>query len=795
MRATAVVCLTLGVVLSSFAVAATLPPVVRGGHGVWLRVDAGALQLKLYKRDLNIYEGEDTLHAALYDPQRRMVATLDLPDGAQPRGKAAEALQSAEVKLPDAAPGVYRLQISGSGDCVWGLDTNAPGAVVQGDITLNDGAIAGRLLFAPPADKFTIKAQALHDPGRQQMPLLDDRQQTLKTFDLGKTGVDDVFEAPAGERTGLWRLDIAHMHVKIVPSKAFLWTLDTSAWFEASATRWMLVPYRQARYLQPGGSTAVTVALRNSTAAEAAFAVRASAPPEVKVSVAGPSLPVTVKPGDKCAVTLQVTLAPQAKAGAVFPVTVTAQAVANPAVITSAGVEVRVGASPVGRSLALPIALQPYEHESFQFGYAPDFEPNEVYFDLHNSPVMRQRTEHRTLSTGLQVLENGRFVERSFMDAIKAAYPTYKGMYGASGFLGAKVAFDGAGWAHTMLRIGIEGGNRLLLLATPDMGRSWQVAEVPGSAFDIEQFTGHNALQQTPPVLAYVFVKEHPATFAAYHDLFLYLPRLQGGRIVLGDPVKVAENCVGSCQHSGGPASTSTRDGKTHIVWGEIAPDDAPGVPTYVATYDQATGKVSEKVLLGYAPPVNDVHNVPAICQDSQGYIHVILGSHGQPFQYVRSLRPNDASAWTKPEPVLSAGYVDDKTGPQGQGRQTYCSLVCGPDDTLYIAYRQWRRNADPFHPDQIYAALSVQSKPKEGPWGPAQPMVVPPVPGYSIYYHKLTIDRRGRLFLSYSHWTNDVYQEDWPDLYHNRALVMSADGGKTWKLATTDDLAAPLRP
>jgi len=780
--------------LTSVANAATLPPVIRGAHAVWLRVEAGPLQLKLYKHDLNIYEGEDTLHAELYDPQRRVVATLDLPDDGLPKGQHAEGLQSAEARVADAVPGVYRLQVSGSGDCVFGLETNAPGAVVQGEILLNDGAIGGKLLFAPPADAFTVKAQALHEPGRQQMPLRDDKRQVLKTFDMSKQGVDDTLEVPAGARAGLWQLDLAHMDVKIVPDKPFLWTLDPSAWFDAAATRWMLVPYRQARILQPTEAATVSLDLRNSTATEGQFTITATAPPAVQVQVGEPPLPVTLKPGERRTVVLTLSLSRQAPEGAKLPVTVTAGKADDPAVVTSVGVEVRVEPSPVARKLDLPIALRPYEHESWQFGYAPDFEPNEVYFDLRNSPIMRERTANKYLSTGVQVWEGDRWVQRSFMDAIKAAYPTYRGMYGAAGFLGAKVAFDGDNWAYTMLRINIEGGNRILLLVTPDAGRSWQIHEVPGAAFDIEQFTGHNALKQPPPILSYVFTKPHPATFAAYHDLFLYLPKKVDGKVVLGEPIKVAENCVGSCQHSGGPASTATRDGRTHIVWGEIAPDDAAGVPTYVATYDQATGKVSEKVLLGYAPPVNDVHNVPAIAQDSQGFIHVILGSHGEPFQYVRSLKPNDASAFTEAETVLSAGYVDDKTDADGSGRQTYCSLVCGPDDSLYIAYRQWRRNVDKFHPDQIYAALSVQRKPKDRPWGPAQPIVVPPVPGYSIYYHKLTIDRRGGLYLSYNHWTNHTYQQDWPDLYHNRAMTTSTDEGRTWKLVTTADFLRGMK-
>lgn len=219
-------------------------------------------------------------------------------------------------------------------------------------------------------------------------------------------------------------------------------------------------------------------------------------------------------------------------------------------------------------------------------------------------------------------------------------------------------------------------------------------------------------------------------------------------------------------------------------------------MPTYVVTYDQATGELSPKVLLGHGPPANDVHNVPAITMDSTGTLHVIIGSHGEAFQYTQSLRPNDSqSGWTPAAPVLSAGYVDEKTPAPGSGRQTYASLVCDPSDTLHIAYRQWRRNVDEYHPGQIYAALSVQSKPRDKKWGPAQPRVIPPVSGYSVYYHKLTIDRSGGLYLSYNYWTEEnSYREYFPEAHHHRALQTSADGGKTWKLATTADFAGRVK-
>jgi len=71
--------------------------------------------------------------------------------------------------------------------------------------------------------------------------------------------------------------------------------------------------------------------------------------------------------------------------------------------------------------------------------------------------------------------------------------------------------------------------------------------------------------------------------------------------------------------------------------------------------------------------------------------------------------------------------------------------------------------------------------------------LVVPPFSEYSVYYHRLTIDRRGRLFLSYDYWsTLWFYRNDhWGK---RRCLLTSPDGGTTWKLATGADLTAAGR-
>ena len=138
--------------------------------------------------------------------------------------------------------------------------------------------------------------------------------------------------------------------------------------------------------------------------------------------------------------------------------------------------------------------------------------------------------------------------------------------------------------------------------------------------------------------------------------------------------------------------------------------------------------------------------------------------------------QPNDAgSGWTEPVPA-------------GEGLpQTYIGLVCGPDDTLHLVFRLWRSGEEPF-PASQHATLAYQRKRPGQPWEPPRVLVVPPFSEYSVYYHRLTIDRRGRLFLSYDYWsTYWFYRNDHPG--GRRAVMMSPDGGDTWKLAEDRDL------
>lgn len=787
------------VIAASQCVAATLPTAVRGAGVVLLMPEPGPVTMTVIKQDLNIYDGEDVLHVNIFDPQRNTVASGEIPDDGQAAaGGGSLEEQRLELSFDTTLPGIYRMVLSAtSSDIIFGMETNVERYVVEHGLLLNNGKASGSVYFMPPAGEFTISAMALHEPGRQQMPLYDAAGELLNTFDMTKTGDVQEFAVAneAGDRSGLWRFDIEHMDVKIDIPGVNVWTMAPKGYFDGAKSRGMLIPHNVVRYLQPGEISEIEFHVYNQTGIDGEFSTEWAGDERLLNSeLPAAAMPIAAKRMEKLTAAVQ---APEdATQGRIYNASLIVKSASDDTVMASAGIQVRVGEALVSQPLDLPIVLQPYQHENWQFGYAPDYIENEVYFDRDNTPFIRNRNESKYWTSAMTFLEDGEWKSMPFDAALTAKYPNYSGTSFGSGFMGCKFAFDADGGAYTLVKaMRREASSVAVLLYTPDRGQSWQIYELEGGSFDIEQFSGHNWLDGPPPIIDYVFIESHPATFCSYNRLQMWLPRKVDGKLDMGEPVVLSEDCLGSCQHSGGPPSVVTRDGKTHVVWGEVTDPDAPGVPMYIATYDHATGALGEKVFLTYGAPVNDVHNVPAVTMDSQGYIHVVTGAHGANFMYLKSLRPNDTSAgFTEPVKVLDAGRVMKDSDEDGIGAQTYISLVCDQDDTLHIAYRQWRAGIDPYHNGALYAALSIQSKPINGEWGPAVPVVVPPVPGYSIYYHKLTIDRKSNLYLSYSYYTADTtYQQDYPGLHHNRAVLVSKDRGKTWKLAETSDFAAEI--
>lgn len=197
---------------------------------------------------------------------------------------------------------------------------------------------------------------------------------------------------------------------------------------------------------------------------------------------------------------------------------------------------------------------------------------------------------------------------------------------------------------------------------------------------------------------------------------------------------------------------------KTHIAWLDSVSK------TMIATFDHESQKWSEAIHVGTG---QDNHGGPALACDSQGFLHLVFGPHGNsPFQHCRSLRPNDSSEWLTLKTFGS--------------NATYPSLVCDSKDTLHIIYRGGKQ------PRQPYSML-YQSKPRDGSW--TEPIALATYPagwnGYTHYHQSLTIARDDALHVAFN-----IY-------YGDRALdvgyLKSIDRGKTWLQANGTPAVLPV--
>ena len=444
-----------------------------------------------------------------------------------------------------------------------------------------------------------------------------------------------------------------------------------------------------------------------------------------------------------------------------------------------------------------------------QYGYLPDYTRHVPAFDAAGHAYIRSRTSTGARSSYVHTLQRGAWESRDFEEALRTAYPDYSGTVGAAGLRSDRIVFDRQDRAYNPLIVRLDDGStRNVLMVSWDRCRTWEVFELPAGQFAVEHWVGHNEIDG-PPFLAYW----RPYLPSAAYDiqrnsLWVTKPRLDGRTLIIPAATLVTNECLGLNRDSGGASFAVTQGEKTTFVWAEATPLGTSATPQYVAVYDHASGVVSHPELLAKSRPANDTHNKPGLCSDGEGYIHFIAGTHGTAALYRRTLQPYAPLAgWTSPETVLGSGYVVDGQYPSVQeARQTYAAFVCDSKGTLHLVTRQWRRGVDVLHDGREYGALVHQALPRGGVWSPPTLIVAAATPGYAIFYHKLALDHRDRLFLScsYSGGTELKEQKSWSAAqarlgrseplrgkYVSRMLLVSDDGGSNWRFAENVDLTA----
>jgi len=762
-----------------------------GCGGVYFLAFPGELVVKVGKRDRNHRDRHTELRALLVGPDRRVLQEETIPDDGLSISSGMGPVQTATLRAHVEFPGIYALNVTVSQDrygedMVWGLQTSCERFVIETarghkderhmePIVLESPERSGQICFLPWEKEMMIEGSGFQ-PGAGEIRLLDSAGKEIVAFPVREDGSFCQEIGSSVRRDSVpWSLALTSMkgilHVdgltrweRAHPMENMcMWSPSQDAFFPFLSFRWLLTPYFRSVFLEPGEEITLPFQVhhRDLEARSILFKFEGNEGKSLHVELEPTRM--RLDPIETREVSLRIRAPLDAKVAWTGPIRLRANFQGREELSTFSTIELRRGKAPVREPLELPFQLKPYEHENEQLGYLPQYPlDNQFYFDCENRPC-------QVGTAGIHCPGDGQW-------EVLPIDPSDQGW----SLVGSKVAFDREGRIYVL---GARKGE-MGILWSQDQGEPLRAMFLPrtgsgSQSGDLEQFSGHNDPEGPPAVLRCVLRQRDPERiWRRIQDLDLFLPSFESDELRPGDAIRLSEKCIGFSGHSGIPSSMVSKDGHVHVVWAEATDpkDKVPGVPTLVATVDRNTGKRGEPVIVGYGPPPNDIHNTPSITMDSQGFLHVLVGTHGRPFQYTRSLAPNTAhEGWTEPK-VLGQDL-----------RQTYVGFVCDHQDTLHVVFRLWKQESEPF-PKSHFATLASMRKETGRDWEGPEILLLPAFSEYSVFYHRLTVDRLGRLFLSYDYWSTHWFYRN--DHYGaRRAMMMSEDGGRRWRLVHGEDV------
>jgi hypothetical protein len=462
------------------------------------------------------------------------------------------------------------------------------------------------------------------------------------------------------------------------------------------------------------------------------------------------------------------------------------------------------------------------------YGATPNFQVNLPGFDSLNRAYVRERTAHvHEISGELQRMRFGAWNQEVFEEGVREALGGATGdiCYSfAAGEYSAQIVFDRDDRAYTVAHARVcaspDPSFTLVMAYSTDFGTTWHGTVLPyATQFALERPHSPEALEGPPAVLlwdefgTYRDPRCEISYLGGYGALSVVKPYWQQQTLTYFPEVLISSEAMHISSHSGGGTMVLTSEDEVYVAWTDAVEDppldpEEPGVeddydycparnygsPVMMAVYDGASGmtETQRQQLPALSKPTNDGHNRPAIVMDTFEKIHVVVGSHNCSFQYLKASLPRSVHSlqWSAPIPTVSGTSLT--CPPTTGGHQSYVALVRDRDDRLHLAYREFDGD-DPSEPDPNGYYLVYQSKTATGSWSPRDVLVQPPHSPYSIYYHQLTIDRYGHLYLLLSYYTyrTDTAAYYWFEdpvlgIYEFSTMLTSVNAGGDWQWATT---------
>lgn len=454
-----------------------------------------------------------------------------------------------------------------------------------------------------------------------------------------------------------------------------------------------------------------------------------------------------------------------------------------------------------------PFYHQPYYRGERQlFGYNPSFQPNTVTFDKFNRPYIltTDTYESKSVPPVIQTIRNREWVELDYLKALPSEFANPQIKTGS--FEEERVVFDRDDDIYILTHV-IKPRYTFFLFHSSDYGLSWKAYELPFHSVWKDtltfEYTGIDGNYDGVPL---IFVRVPGKSAAVIH-----FTKLKDKSLSDPDIFYYGDGTVLNVGLHSGPPNPGVRVGnKVHIVWASSEVHPTPGTAQYATTVDLVTKEILPPVYLGSVGDGGDMnnrpdgHNMPSIVYDGE-HLHVVLGAHQDRFEYVKSTTPNSTRTWTqaigigRPTPPISR-----------YGNYTYVGLVIDQDKTLHLVSR--------YSGDKYTFKLVYMKKEFNKSWTYHKDLVIPFKTHYGVWYHKVSVDRLGRIFVSYKYYGDqltegmvDAYHARWPDspklvknlptggtggrMYsyknikpHDPVILISDDKGGDFRIATTSD-------